>query len=162
MKTFRDREAREWTVDISVDAIRRVKSLAKVDLMELLSEGAFIDKLIADPCLLVDILYVVCKPQADSRGVTDEQFGAAMGGDSLDDATSALLEDFCDFFPSRKREILKTALAKLKQIEGQVLTAAENAMNDPALDTAIKTALTKLASTQAAAVAAPQSDAAAA
>lgn len=146
MHLFKDREAREWTVDISVDAIRRVKSLAKVDLMELLSEGAFIDKLIADPCLLVDILYVVCKPQADSRGVSDEQFGAAMGGDSLDDATQALLEDFCDFFPSRKRAILRLALAKLKQIEGKVMDLAEATMADPALDQAISGALSKLGS----------------
>lgn len=146
MHAFKDTAGRPWTIEVNVDALRRVKSLAKQDLMQLLSDGGFIDRLIGDPCLLVDVLYAICKPQADAAGISDEDFGRAMGGDSLDEATTALLEDFCDFFPSRKRAILRTALAKVKLIEAKVTGLAEAAVNDPKLDAMIETALAKLGS----------------
>jgi len=57
-------------------------------------------RLIADPVLLVDVLYVVCKEQADDANVTDEQFGRSMAGDAVDAATRAFLEELADFTPS--------------------------------------------------------------
>jgi hypothetical protein len=55
-----------------------------------------------------------------------------------------LLEDFVDFFPSRKRMILRAALAKLKGVESRILDIAEAAMADPKLEAMIEAALTKL------------------
>ena len=31
------------------------------------------------PFFLVDVLFAVCKPEADAKGITDEEFGRAMG-----------------------------------------------------------------------------------
>ena len=47
--------------------------LAGLDLLQVL-DGSLIDKLIRDPVLLCDVVYAVCKPEADTQ-VTDEQFG---------------------------------------------------------------------------------------
>ena len=60
------------------------------------------------------MLYVVCKTEADANGVTDEQFGEAMAGDAIDQATKALLEEIVDFSPSprdraRARRVLEKA-----------------------------------------------------
>lgn len=61
-----------------------------------------IDKLIRDPVLLCDVVYAVCKPEADALNVSDENFGKAMAGDAIEHATKALLEELVLFSPSRQ------------------------------------------------------------
>ncbi|MCK6458119.1 MAG: hypothetical protein L6Q92_16515 [Phycisphaerae bacterium] len=99
MKTFTDNAGRTWTISVSVDAIKRVRGLLDVDLLEIV-EGKLIEKLIRDPVLLCDIVYAVCKPEADAKGVSDEDFGRAMAGDAIEHATKALLEELVGFSPS--------------------------------------------------------------
>ena len=99
MKTFTDNAGRTWTVAINVDAIKRVRGLLSVDLLEIL-DGQLIERLYRDPVLLCDVVYAVCKPEADARNVTDEEFGRAMAGDAIEHATKALLEELVGFSPS--------------------------------------------------------------
>jgi len=54
MKTFTDNAGRVWTIAINVDAVKRVRSLLEVDLLEIV-EGTLIEKLIRDHGLLVVI-----------------------------------------------------------------------------------------------------------
>lgn len=111
MRFFVDNAGRTWTVTVNVDAIKRVRGLLNVDLLEII-EGALIDKLIRDPVLLCDVVYAVCKPEADARDVTDEEFGRAMAGDAIEHATTALLEELVAFCPSpRDRANLGRILA---------------------------------------------------
>jgi hypothetical protein len=110
MKTFNDNAGRTWTVAINVDAIKRVKSLLSVNLLEAV-EGKLIEQLVSDPVMLCDVLYVLCKPEADAKQVTDEDFGRAMAGDAIDLGTTCLLEELVDFFPLAKRQVLAKARA---------------------------------------------------
>ena len=143
MHRFTDNEGRTWVVNVNVDAIKRVRSLCNIDLLEAV-DGKIIDKLIADPITLCDCLYVVCKPQADELKVTDEDFGRAMAGDCLEQATQALLEDLVDFFPSRRRQILKQALGKMKTVETRALDLAEARLMGPELDKEINAILERV------------------
>ncbi len=99
MRTFTDNAGRTWTVAINVDAIKRVRDLLNVDLLEIL-DGKLIERLYRDPVLLCDVVYAACKPEADAKGVTDEDFGRAMAGDAIEHATKALLEELVGFSPS--------------------------------------------------------------
>jgi hypothetical protein len=133
MKTFSDNTDREWTVAINVDVVKRVRSLLDVDLLAA-TDGTLIERLVSDPILLCDVLYVVCKPQADEQGVTDEAFGRAMGGEAIDDGTTALLEELVDFFPQAKRRVLAKALVKLRRLESKAATMAEQRLDSPELE----------------------------
>ena len=95
MRTFNDNAGRTWTLTINVDAVRRVRSIVNVDLLEAV-EGKLIEKLVGDPDLLCDVIYVICKPEADQRSVTDVDFGRSMAGDAIDHATNSLLEEPVD------------------------------------------------------------------
>jgi len=111
MRTFKDNAGRDWTVAVNVAAIKRVRSLLDVNLLKVV-EGKLIERLVGDPVLLVDVIFVLCKPAADAAGVSDEQFGEAMAGDAIDSATKALLEELVDFSPSqRDRDRAKKVLA---------------------------------------------------
>ena len=133
MHTFKDNADRDWQLAINVTAIKRVKDLLDVDLLEV-TGVELLGRLAADPVLLCDVIYCVCKPQADAQGVSDEDFGRAMGGDAIDTATTALLEELVDFFPSRRRELLRTALGKLRGLESKALAAAQARLDNPKLE----------------------------
>lgn len=143
MKTFTDNTGRPWTVEINVAAIKRVRSLVDVNLLEIV-EGTLVEKLIRDPILLCDVVYAVCKPQADEKSVGDEDFGRAMAGDAIEHATAALLEELVSFCPSpRDRKNLGRVLETTKQVmdrardvieakldSGELAKAAEQALSD--------------------------------
>lgn len=114
MKSFQDCKGRSWDVTITVATIKRVRSLAGVDLMEAI-DGEIIDRMGADPVLLVNVLYAVCKPQADAAMLNDEDFGESMAGDAIEHATAALIEALIDFFPNARdraalREVYQAAM----------------------------------------------------
>ncbi|MCC5786885.1 MAG: hypothetical protein JJU33_09310 [Phycisphaerales bacterium] len=118
MKSFTDNAGRDWTVEINVSALKRIKGLTGTDLLEAI-DGPLVERLIRDPVLLCDVVYAACKPQADERKVSDEDFGRAMAGDAIDRATAALLEELVAFCPSpRDRANL-----------GRVLTATRDVMD---------------------------------
>ena len=101
MRTFKDNAGRQWSVEINVAALKRVRGLTGTDLMQVI-EGPLIEKLIRDPVLLCDVVYAICKPEADTRTppVSDEEFGKAMAGDAIEAATTAVLEELVSFCPS--------------------------------------------------------------
>ena len=110
MKTFTDNAGRTWTLAINVDVLKRVRGLVDVNLLDIL-DGKLIERLYRDPVLLCDVVYAVCKPEADARSVSDEDFGRAMAGDAIEQATKALLEDLVLFSPSpRDRANLQRVL----------------------------------------------------
>ncbi len=123
MAAFTDAENRTWVVQINVDVIKRVRALLDVDLLDMVN-GRLFGRLASDPVLLCDVLYAVCKPQADEHGVSDEDFGRAMVGDVIEQATEALLEELANFFPSRTGQVLRQMLQKMKTLEEMVLDAA--------------------------------------
>ncbi len=140
MKTFNDNAGRTWTITVNVGAIKRVKSLLSVNLMDAV-EGKLLERLISDPILLCDVIYAVCKPEADAKEISDEDFGRSMAGDAIDFATSALLEELCDFFPQGRRKLLRKALEKLRKLESLAMTAAEARLDSPELETRMQTLL---------------------
>ena len=143
MKIFKDNADRTWTVTVNVDAIKRVRSLLSIDLMEAV-EGKLIERLIGDPVLLCDVIYSVCKEDADAKGITDEEFGRAMAGDAIELATTALLEELVDFFPQGKRQLLRKALAKLETLQETMLAVVSERLDSPELDAQLLAELRKL------------------
>ena len=140
MKTFTDNAGRSWNISVTVDAIKRVRSLLDVDLMEA-AAGKLIQQLADNPVLLCDVIYCIVKPQADEREITDEDFGKAMAGDAIDQATSAFLEDLVNFFPSRKREMLQKVLVKLKNLEAIAAEVINKRLDSPELETQMRAEL---------------------
>ncbi len=140
MKTFVDNAGRTWTIQVNVDVIRRVRDLVKVNLLEVV-EGKLLEQLISDPLLLCDIIYVICKPEADAQKISDVDFGRAMAGDAIDGATTALLEELVDFFPAGRRRVLSKALARLRKFETAALTAVETRLESPELENQLQNLL---------------------
>ncbi len=140
MKTFQDNNGRTWTITVNVDAIKRVRSLLEVNLLDVV-DGKLLERIVSDPVLLCDVIYCLVKPEADAKQVRDEDLGRAMAGDAIDHATTALLEELVDFFPGPKRRVLAKALAKLQALEARALQVAETRLDDPELEARIEAEL---------------------
>src|SRR5699024_8209727 len=91
-----------------------------------------------------DVVYAVCKPQADTKSIGDEDFGRAMGGDAIDAAADALLEELIDFFPKGRRTLLRTALSKLNRLNEMTIQSAMDRIESPELEERIKAELARL------------------
>ena len=142
MKTFKDNNNRDWEITINVAAIKRVRDLIGVDLMQAI-EGELLKQLATDPVMLCDVIYCLCKPQADDKNISDTHFGQAMSGDAIDNATIALLDELVEFFPSGKRKILKRAISKLRAMEQKALMVADQLI-DRQMDAQFQKALAKI------------------
>ena len=148
MKFFRDTAGRQWPVSVTVGAMKRVQALCGVNLYQIIElddkKDSLLNRLASDPILLVDVLYAVCKPQADQLHVSDIDFGEAMSGQTIDDASDALLQEIVDFFPEAKR----LAMTKILNAARRFRTTRENQLRkmvqDPDFDSKIDSALQKL------------------
>ena len=122
MRQFKDNAGRTWTVDINVATLKRVRGLTGVDLMQVI-EGTLIEKFIRDPVLLCDVVYAVCKPEADARSISDEEFGKAMAGDAIEAATMAVLDELVGFCPSPRD---RANLGRVLQATNRVMDKARD------------------------------------
>ena len=164
MKSFTDNTGRTWTLSVTVGTIKRVRALCGVDLANIITLEAgkqpkvdLLERLASDPVLLVDVLYAVCKPEADAKNITDEEFGRAMAGDAIELATAALLDEVIDFFPEAKRQVFRKILDATRRFEVKSKQALTELLTDPELDGKIDAALEQLMNSSSASPESPES-----
>ena len=153
MRTFKDNAGRMWSVTLNVLQMKRIRAHLGIDLVNVITLDAggkvqvdLVDRIASDPCLLVDILWVCVGDEAKAAGVTDEEFGRSLAGDSIDEATAAFLDELVDFFPGAKRLFLKKAVELARKYTGDMTAALEKALSDPELERRIEESMRSSAS----------------
>ena len=153
MRTFKDNAGRTWSVTLNVLQMKRIRAHLGIDLVNVITLDAggkvkvdLVDRIANDPCLLVDILWVCVEEEAKEAGVTDEQFGCALAGDSIDDATKAFLDELVDFFPGARRLFLKKAVELSRKFGGEMTEALGKALEDPELERRVEESMRSSAS----------------
>ena len=160
MGSFKDNEGRSWVIDVNGTSFRDVKNRLGVNLMEVLDfeteedkkkrekEGGkpppqLLDRLMDDPELLVNILYVLCIDQCQERGLDPEgrDFGKALGGNCLEQATEVFLRALGDFFPPRKRRIFIPLMEKGMRIQEGISKKIAKMIEGPEIDAEISKTL---------------------
>jgi hypothetical protein len=142
MKTFTDTAGRTWTVALTIDAAKRVKSLLDVNLLELeAGDPPLLTRLGTDVILLCDVIFALVKPQADAAGVSDEQFAAALGGDAVLAAQTAFYEELVDFFRKLGRGDLAKAVDAQRRMIDLAVARIETRLDKLDLEAAIETTL---------------------
>ncbi|MBN2377064.1 MAG: hypothetical protein JXD22_11725 [Sedimentisphaerales bacterium] len=68
-----------------------------------------------DEMMLCDVIYSLCKTQADVSGISDEDFGLRLGGDAILHAQEAFYEELIDFFRQRGRPDRAKAVEKQRR-----------------------------------------------
>jgi hypothetical protein len=126
MQAFTDSTGRTWQIALTIDTLKRVKSLLQVDLARPDDGDPPLHvRLFDDVILLADVIFAAVKPQADAAGVTDEQFGQSLGGDAITAAAKAFLAEWTDFFQRRERPDLAAVIEKYRTLTERGVKAAE-------------------------------------
>jgi hypothetical protein len=146
MKTFTDTAGRTWTLTLTIDAAKRVKSLLDVNLLELEAGDAsggppLLTRLGTDVILLCDVIFALVKPQADAAGVSDQEFAAALGGDAVLAAQTAFYEELVDFFRKLGRGDLAKAVNAQRRMIDLAVARIETRIDRLDLEAAIETTL---------------------
>lgn len=148
MRQFTDTKERVWDVELNVRQMKRVRDVLGIDLVNVIQAGKdgavatdTLDRVANDPILLVDILWVLCEGQAKAAGVTDDDFGSSLAGDSISDATRAFLDELVDFFPGARRLYLRKAVDLARKYETENLEVLEKALASPEFEERLKTSL---------------------
>ena len=141
MHVFKDNKGRSWEVVLDVRQVRRVRAALGIDLANVIAlakdgsvDVGVVDRIANDPCLLADVLWVLVEGKAKEDGVTDEEFGASLAGDSIEDAARAFLDELVDFFPGAKRLFLKKAVELSRKFAGETEEVLKKALADPELE----------------------------
>ena len=141
MHVFKDNKGRSWEVVLDVRQVRKVRAALGIDLANVIAlakdgsvDVGVVDRIANDPCLLADVLWVLVEETAKEDGVTDEEFGASLAGDSIEDAARAFLDELVDFFPGAKRLFLKKAVELSRKFAGETEEVLKKALADPELE----------------------------
>ena len=126
MHKFNDNRGREWLVKLTFGAVKRVKELLSVDLLDpVAGNDPLLTKIGTDIAFLCDLIFVLVKPQADEANISDVEFGESLGGDAIAKAASALYEELIDFFRELgRKDVAQAVVAQLTLIE-KVINQAE-------------------------------------
>lgn len=99
MTKFRDNLGREWMVELNISAVRRVRDRLGVEILTK-DPLSMLNAVLDNPMTLCDVLFVLVEDQAKAAGVTDEEFGRGLGGDSLEAGARAFLDSVVGFTPN--------------------------------------------------------------
>ena len=141
MAKFSDAKDREWIVDVTVGTIKKVRKALDIDLAD--PSGADVNRMVDDPVLLVDTLWLLCEDQAKEKKITDEDFGRGLVGDPIELATTALLDAVADFFPGPKRSLLRKATEKMTAIRRKAEAIAMEKIDDPQIEKKLEAVMIK-------------------
>lgn len=141
MASFTDNQGRQWTVELTVGDVKRIRRRTGIDLMGLMdpvgNDGAagkmLVDAIRDDLVMLIDLLYAILEPAAALRGVGDEDFGKALDGQACGAAVAAFWESVADFFRPLRPEATAAALRVLaaRRVAIAVLATAMSPQPSP-------------------------------
>jgi hypothetical protein len=131
MARFADKEGRSWEPEVDVVTIGRVRAALKINLLELLLPNTTLPEQLNDPCLIVDVLYLLCRDEADRLGMDSDAFGRAMTPDGIEDGWDAVLEGLVLFSPRGLRAAHQKVLEKAKRFQATAAERLRTAIESP-------------------------------
>lgn len=149
MNTFKDAKGREWKVEINVGTLKRMRTLAKFSLddvmpKELATKEKALDaasgyaEFLNDDVRFSEVLYAILKPDLDAANVTQEQFDEGLSGEANQRAIAAFHGAFTDFSQNPRKTLLRGMKIGIKRMESKLATL--DAMTDAEMEAMIDAA----------------------
>jgi hypothetical protein len=146
MRNFKDRNGKEWTLEVNGFTLERVEASCGVYLPGLFDDGGkSLGRFLEDDRKVRAAVWELCREQAEKDGLAHDDLKRTWFGDYADAATDALLGELVDFFPDPKRRTaLRKGLEKLKTLGYAILDKAEgkaDAITPEEIDAAAESAV---------------------
>jgi hypothetical protein len=132
MHTFRDLENREWKIDLNCDVIETVLAETNTNLLDLLDKDSPLLQEIAQfPPVVCKLIAATIREQLVTAGLDDKQFRRAMNGETLAQASDALLDELVLFSPQHSRRLRAAVLEKHREVQAATMDMAMARIEDP-------------------------------
>lgn len=122
---FTDLNRNEWSIVITVKEYMAIKREYNIDVGAIFDDkNNWMANMLAqeDVETFLGILCECTKAQQEAKGLSEDEFFQGLGGDTLSDATDALIQGIVNFIPAHKRKALegviqtqKTAIEKVSE-----------------------------------------------
>ena len=107
---FKDSQGREWSLDINVRSYMAIKKELNIDIANIFDDdNNWLENMMTldDLGLLLEIIGHCLGDQLEKKEVSEDDFYGSLGGESLQNAASALCQAIVNFIPAHKREPLQ-------------------------------------------------------
>lgn len=151
MRTFKDRDGYDWTLDVNGFTLERVKAEFKVYLPSLLADrGQALMEFLDDDCRLIGVIFELCRERAEKDGRTLDDLKRTWAGEWADVAAGAFIEELIDFFRDpKRRKALRELMEQYTNLRNKVIEEAMAELNATDVTKAAKEIVAKLKSTSA-------------
>lgn len=118
MAKFRDADGKEWELRVTAGHLRPLREEFGIDLRDALKpeDNSFAEAL-GDAERFGQILGVLLRPQLEKAGISPDEFGYRLDGETIERAGTALWQAVMDFYRPRTGEkaaaAFRTGLAKV-------------------------------------------------
>lgn len=138
---MKDTQGREWLFRFTARTVRELAAETHLDTKALEGENSLLQRVAADESVLYTALWITIRPQAQERGVTEDEWFDSLDNDSLQAAAKEWVSAYINFsHPARQKVLSKTmtaALTKLERAEQQVEAAIASGEIDRVVEMAI-------------------------
>lgn len=136
MESFKDKNGKNWIIEINVGSARRVKAECGIDLLNAVtvnSEGintSVLDSIGSDAYMLVNVILSLCRKQIDEQNITDEDFLSCFDGETIQSATDSVIKEIINFSQPSKRKMLSLIYTKVKGFRAEAEQQVEKMLNN--------------------------------
>lgn len=123
MKYFKDKNGKEYHIELTIGKIKKIKEKMGVDLLDVEGgETPLIQRLLTDELLLAEIVCTLIESQIADK--TGDEILDTMDGTTITNATKAFFEEYKCFFMERGRTDRAEAVSKATFLMDRVIDRA--------------------------------------
>jgi hypothetical protein len=133
MAKFTDANGNEWIIKIDPVLVDEVYAETKAGNPEGLSlykllDGGFENfrELLENIPLLLNVVHLLIREQAQAKGIDTPNFLRGMNGDAIEAASEALYDALVEFAPKKKRELMASLKTEAKALAEPLLSKASD------------------------------------
>jgi len=153
MRQFKDKTGREWSLELTIGTVERLRKSSDFDLYEPgqpitarplaghpgETQPSLEERLSTDWSLFWEVLFLVLEPELQDAGIDAAQFGRLMNAAALVEAHAAFWQEWTDFFRGLRNEAYATALDTQRTFQEAQRRVMEAKAKDPRIATMMQT-----------------------
>jgi hypothetical protein len=127
---FTDQLGRVWQLEMNYTLGKRLRDVTKLDFVNY-QDGQALLAIHNHDEKLVQVLWLFCESQAQQAGISEEQFGAGLGGEALEQAIEALERALLNFSRPAKRQVFAAIRDKAHELVAAQVNLTETKLRSP-------------------------------
>lgn len=140
---MKDTEGREWSFRFTGLTVRDLAAATGLDTKSLTGPQSLIVKIGECESTLYRVLWITIRPQAEARGLTEDQWFACLDDNAIQSATEEWLEAYVNFSPPARRAVLAKTIQAIRQAREKETEVLMNLVQSGQMDEIVQSNVQK-------------------